>query len=89
MNALSPIEVTLSGIITLERLVQLANALFPISVTLSGMVMLVKLLQFSNTESSILITLSGIVYSVSPTEAKHFNIPSTTKQRLSSDAHSP
>ncbi len=37
MNASSPIEVTLSGIVMLVRLEQFANALSPIEVTLSGM----------------------------------------------------
>ena len=41
-------EVTLSGILMLVRLVHPLNAHVPMEVTLSGMVMLVRLLQFSN-----------------------------------------
>ncbi len=37
--------VTLSGIVTLVRLVQLSNAAVPMLVTLSGIVTLVRLLQ--------------------------------------------
>ena len=42
-NALSPMLVTLSGIVMLVKLSQSENALSPMLVTLSGMVMLVKL----------------------------------------------
>ena len=45
VNALLPIEVTLSGIVMLVRLVQSRNAQLPIEVTLSGIVMLDRLLQ--------------------------------------------
>jgi hypothetical protein len=41
-------EVTLSEIVTLVRLVQLLNATSPIDVTLSGIVMLVRLEQYLN-----------------------------------------
>ena len=42
-------DVTLSGIVILVRLLQPLNALFPMDVTLSGIVILVRLLQPSNT----------------------------------------
>ena len=42
-KTLSPILVTLSGIVTLVKPVQYSNAPYPILVTLSGMVTLVKL----------------------------------------------
>ena len=44
-NALSPILVTLLGIVMLVRLLQPMNALRPMLVTLSGIVMLVRLVQ--------------------------------------------
>ena len=44
-NALSPILVTLFGILMLVKDAQLANAPFPILVTLSGIVIEVKLEQ--------------------------------------------
>ena len=44
-NAEEPIEVTLSGIVTLVRLEQPKNAEEPMLVTLSGIVMLVRLVQ--------------------------------------------
>ena len=43
--------VTLSGMVTLVRLLQLQNANLPMLVTLSGMVMLVRLVQSRNAES--------------------------------------
>ena len=45
LNAKFPIEVTLSGIVTLVRLSHPQNASSPIEVTLSGIVTLVRLLQ--------------------------------------------
>ncbi len=51
LNALFPIDVTLSGMVTLVRLVLFSNALSPIEVTLSGMLMLVRLLQPSKKPS--------------------------------------
>ena len=42
MNALCSIRVTLSGIVTLDKLLQFTNAPKPILVTLSGMVTFVK-----------------------------------------------
>ena len=42
-NALSPIEVTLAGIVMLVSPEQLENAHSPIEVTLAGIVMLVRL----------------------------------------------
>ena len=45
LNALSPILVTLLGILMLVRLAQSENAYSPISVTLSGIVMHVRLVQ--------------------------------------------
>ena len=45
MNAELPIEVTLSGIVTLVSEEQYSNALSPIEVTLSGIVTLVKWVQ--------------------------------------------
>ena len=61
LNAFSPMLVTLSGIVMLVKLLQLANAYAPMLVTLSGIVMLVKLLQPLKVELPILVTLSGIV----------------------------
>ena len=48
LNADSPILVTLSGIVMLERLLQSENALSPMLVTLFGIVMLERLLQSEN-----------------------------------------
>ena len=42
--------VTLLGMVTLVKLLQVANALSPILVTLFGMVTLVKPLQFANAD---------------------------------------
>tara|TARA_R110000764_G_scaffold29819_1_gene69667 strand:- start:1399 stop:1773 length:375 start_codon:yes stop_codon:yes gene_type:complete len=42
LNAIDPMLVTLSGMVTLVRAVQTSNARLPMLVTLSGMVMLVK-----------------------------------------------
>ena len=47
-NAVTPIVVILSGIVTLARLTQLTKAHVPIDVTLSGIVMLVRLRQSKN-----------------------------------------
>ena len=57
--------ITLSGIVTSVKLVQLLNASSPILVTLFGIVTSVKLVQSSNAEESILVTLLGITYSLS------------------------
>ena len=46
-NALTPIFVTLFGIVILFKLLQSLNALSPISVTPSGITKLVKLLSFN------------------------------------------
>ena len=53
--------VTLDGIVTLVRLVQLANAYSPIPFTLDGIVTLFKLEQPQNAEAPMFITLDGIV----------------------------
>ena len=76
-NALSPIDVTLLGIVMLVRLAQLSNALFPIEVTLSGIVMLLRLRQLLNVLSPIEVTLSGIVMPVRPVQ--FWNAPSAIK----------
>src|SRR5437660_102109 len=52
--------VTLSGILTLVRLVQPENAP-PMLVTLPGIVTLVRLVQDKNARFSMLVTLPGIV----------------------------
>jgi len=49
-------EVTLSGIVRLVRLVHLANAEYPMLVTLEGIVKLVRLLQEANDQASIVVT---------------------------------
>ena len=54
---------TLSGIVTLVRLVQSSNAQEPMLVTLSGIVTLVRLEQLSNAYSPMLVT--GILLIVS------------------------
>ena len=53
-NALSPIEVTLEGMVMPVRLVQPENAHSPIKVTLAGMVMLCEV-SFSLSKFSILL----------------------------------
>ena len=53
--------VTLSGIVTLVRLVQPENASSPMLVTLLGIVTLVRLVQPENASSPMLVTLLGIV----------------------------
>jgi len=60
-KALLPMLVTLSGIVTLVRLLQLKNILGSMLVTLSGTVMLVRLLQREKAEAPMLVTLSGIM----------------------------
>ena len=59
-NADSPIEVTLSGIVTLANDSQPSNARSPIEVTPSGITMLVSDLQPWNAQLSIEVTPSGI-----------------------------
>ena len=58
--------VTLSGIVTLVRPLQLENALYPMLVTLSGIVTLVRPLQPENALSPMLTTPDGITISVRP-----------------------
>jgi hypothetical protein len=53
--------VTLAGILTLVRLVQVSNAEFPILVTFVPRATLVRLRQRENAELSMLVTVSGIV----------------------------
>ena len=53
---------TLSGIVTLVRLLQSRNAESPMLVTLFGIVTLVRLLHPESAESSMLITPFGILY---------------------------
>ena len=53
--------VTLSGMITLVRLVQPEKACGPIYVTLSGMTMLVSLVQLAKAPLPIVLTLFGMV----------------------------
>ena len=70
LNALSPILVTLFGMVTLVRLLQPMNTLSFITVTLSGMVTLVRLRRASNADCPILVTglplhSAGIIISVS------------------------
>ena len=70
-KALSPIIVTLSGIVMLVRLEQPLKASSPILVTLFGIVMLVRLVQPSKALSPILVTLfpsivSGITTASAP-----------------------
>jgi drug/metabolite transporter (DMT)-like permease len=60
-NALSPIDVTPSGMVILVRLLHPENALFPIEVTLSGMIMLVRFWHPENALSPIEVTLSGMI----------------------------
>jgi hypothetical protein len=60
-KAISPIDVTLAGMLTLVRLVHLRNALSPIEVTPEGMVMLVRLQQSKNALSPIEVTPLGMV----------------------------
>ena len=53
--------VTLFGIVTFVKSVQLANVQSPMLVTLFGIVTFVKSVQFTNAQSPILVTLFGIV----------------------------
>jgi hypothetical protein len=57
--------VTLSGIVTLVRELQLKNAEDPMLVTLLGILTLASELQPSNAEFPMLVTLSGIATLVS------------------------
>ena len=59
--AMSPIEVTLSGMVMEVRLLQFRKALSPMEVTPSGMVMEVSVSQEVNAYSPIVLTLSGMV----------------------------
>jgi len=51
-----PMLVTLSGIVTLVRLLQLAKAHNPMRVTLSGIVTLVRLVHFQKAQLPMLVT---------------------------------
>ena len=68
--------VTLPGIVTLVKPVQLSNAPFPILFTLFGIVTLVKPSQLEKASSPISVTLSGIVMPVNPLH--QFNAASAT-----------
>ena len=66
MKALSPMLVTLLGIVMLVRPVQYSKAPFPMLVTLLGIVMLVRPVQLLKAQISMLVTgipsiLDGIV----------------------------
>ena len=61
LKASLPMLITLSGIVTLVRLLHSSNADFPMLVTLSGIVTLVRLVHHLNAPFSMLVTLSGIV----------------------------
>ena len=65
LNACSPIEVTLLGMVTEVRLEQNSNASFPILVTLLGITIVSRLSQLANAPYSISVTDSGIVIDVS------------------------
>ena len=58
-NAHIPIDVTLSGMMRLVKLVQPENAQSSIDVTVSGMVTLVKLVQSRNAALPIDVTPAG------------------------------
>ena len=60
-KALSPIFVTLEGMVTLVKPLQPEKAEEPISVTLEGMVTLVKPLQPEKVEEPIFVMLEGMV----------------------------
>ena len=61
-NDSAPIdEVTLSGMVTMDRLLHPMKARFPIDITLSGMVTMDRLLHSMKARFPIDITLSGIV----------------------------
>jgi membrane-associated HD superfamily phosphohydrolase len=60
-NALSQMLVTLLGMVTEVKLLQLLNALSPMLVTLLGMVTEVKFQQLSNAHAPMLVTLLGMV----------------------------
>ena len=70
-NALSPILVTLSGIVILLRLAHLENVREFIIVKPLGIFMLVKLLQSPNASMPIYLTLSGIVKVVSTLQSQN------------------
>ena len=57
--------VTLSGIVTLLKLVLFENAKSPILITLSVIVIFDKFVHYSNAESPMLATLFCIAYSLS------------------------
>ncbi len=65
-KTLSPMLVTLLGIVMAVRLMQPENALFPISVTLLGMVMEVRPEQLENAELPLLVTLIGMMVFLHP-----------------------
>jgi hypothetical protein len=72
LNAPSPIDVTLLGIVMAVNPVQPLNAYFPIDLTPSGIVIDLRLEHGSNgirnAHSPIVLTLPGIVTVVSPVQ---------------------
>ena len=67
-------RVTLSGMLTVVKLVQPRNASLPILVTPSPIETLVRLLQYANAKS-MLVTLSGIVMLVRVVQCLNANGP--------------
>ena len=67
--------VTLSGIVTLVRPVQLRNALCPMLVTLLPIVTLVSPVQCANVPFLMIVTLSGIVTVFSPVHSSKAAVP--------------
>ena len=70
-NALTPMLVTLLGMIMLVRLLQKANVCSPMLVTLLPMLTLVRLVQLENELSPVLVTLLPMVALVSPRQLKN------------------
>ena len=71
------------------RASQPENALHSMLVTLLGIVMLVRLLQPSKAPPPISTTPSGMVYVVRSCSTISMSLPSTIRQRPSSDAYLP
>ena len=72
---MSPIDVTLSGMVTDVKPLQFWKAYEPIDVTLSGMVTDVKPLQTANAPLPIDVTLSGMVTDVKPLQPRKASYP--------------
>ena len=75
LNAASPMLVTLEGIVTAVRPVQLENAWLPMLVTLPGIVTAVRPVQLKKADWPMLVTLEGIVMAVRPVQLENAWLP--------------